>query len=65
MCIRDRVKRKKTFEKYVPEIARALSILTGEPEERIREYFVTFIERHFAEKTVESTAVVEEVAENA
>ncbi|MCD6523935.1 MAG: DNA topoisomerase VI subunit B, partial [Thermococcus sp.] len=28
------VKRKKTFEKYVPEIARALSVLTGEPEEK-------------------------------
>ena len=44
------VRRKKTFEKYVPEIARALSILTGEPEERIREYFLRFIENHFASK---------------
>jgi len=46
------VKRKKTFEKYVPEIARALSILTGEQEERIREYFLRFIEGHFASKEV-------------
>lgn len=53
------VKRKKTFEKYVPEIARALSVLTGEPEEKIREYFLNFIESHFASKE----AV--EVSENA
>ena len=53
-------KRKKTFEKYVPEIARALSILTGEPEERIREYFLRFIESHFASKEAPV-----EVSENA
>ncbi|ASJ07147.1 DNA topoisomerase VI subunit B [Thermococcus pacificus] len=54
------VKRRKTFEKYVPEIARALSVLTGEPEEAIREYFVRFIENHFA-----SREAPEEVSENA
>jgi len=54
------VKRKKTFEKYVPEIARALSILTGEPEEQIREYFLRFIEGHFASKEAPA-----EVSENA
>ncbi len=50
------VKRKKTFEKYVPEIARALSVLTGEPEEKIREYFLNFIEGHFASKEVSENA---------
>ena len=50
------VKRKKTFEKYVPEIARALSVLTGEPEERIREYFLNFIEDHFAAREVSENA---------
>lgn len=58
------VKRRKTFEKYVPEIARALSILTGEPEEKIREYFIRFIESKFASAEVEEVAA-EEVAENA
>ncbi|NJD99625.1 DNA topoisomerase VI subunit B [Thermococcus sp. LS1] len=55
------VKRKKTFEKYVPEIAKALSILTGEPEEEIKNYFLRFIEERFAQSEVEA----EEVAENA
>ncbi|WP_297491190.1 DNA topoisomerase VI subunit B [Thermococcus sp.] len=53
-------KRKKTFQRYVPEIAKALSILTGEPEERVSEYFISFIENHFSTK--EGTA---EVSENA
>ncbi|MDV3104379.1 DNA topoisomerase VI subunit B [Thermococcus waiotapuensis] len=58
------VRRRKTFEKYVPEIARALNILTGEPEEKIREYFINFIESRFA--ALESEEVpVEEVDENA
>ncbi len=43
-------KRRKTFEKYVPEVARALSVLTGEPEEVVREYFLGFIEGHFKSK---------------
>ncbi|ACJ16252.1 type II DNA topoisomerase VI, subunit B [Thermococcus onnurineus NA1] len=55
------VKRKKTFEKYVPEIAKALSILTGEPEEEVKNYFLRFIEERFAQSEVEA----EEVAENA
>ncbi|RLF88877.1 DNA topoisomerase VI subunit B, partial [Thermococci archaeon] len=38
------VKRRKTLEKYLPEIARALHILTGEPEEKIKEYFLSLIE---------------------
>ncbi|WP_297498577.1 DNA topoisomerase VI subunit B [Thermococcus sp.] len=54
------VKKRKTFEKYVPEIARALSILTGEPEGEVKEYFLRFIENHFSSK--ESPA---EVSENA
>ncbi|WP_456366190.1 DNA topoisomerase VI subunit B [Thermococcus sp.] len=53
-------KRKKTFQRYVPEIAKALSVLTGEPEERVSEYFISFIESHFSAK--EGTA---EVSENA
>ncbi len=53
-------KRKKTFQRYVPEIAKALSVLTGEPEERVSEYFISFIENHFSAK--EGTA---EVSENA
>ncbi len=55
------VKRRKTFEKYIPEIARALSILTGEPEEKIREYFITYVENHFAAKETK----IGEVSENA
>ncbi|NPA47221.1 MAG: DNA topoisomerase VI subunit B [Thermococci archaeon] len=50
-------KRRKTFEKYVPEVARALSILTGEPEDVVRNYFLGFIESHFRAK--------EEAKENA
>ncbi|AFK23027.1 DNA topoisomerase VI subunit B [Pyrococcus sp. ST04] len=48
------VKRRKTLEKYLPEIARALHILTGEPEEKIKEYFLNLIE---------SKIEVEEVSE--
>lgn len=59
------VKRKKTFEKYVPEIARALSILTGEPEEEIKNYFLGFIEMKFAQGESEERAVPAEVTENA
>ncbi|ANF23453.1 DNA topoisomerase VI subunit B [Thermococcus piezophilus] len=59
------VKRKKTFEKYVPEIARALSILTGEPEEEIKNYFLGFIEMKFAQSESEERAVPAEVTENA
>lgn len=59
------VKRRKTFEKYVPEIARALSILVGVPEEEVKKYFLSFIESRFSDSDVEEPAVVEEVAENA
>ncbi|AAL81703.1 DNA topoisomerase VI subunit B [Pyrococcus furiosus DSM 3638] len=38
------IRRKKIFEKYLPEIARSLHILTGEPEEKIKEYFLRLIE---------------------
>ena len=56
------VKRKKTFQKYVPEIARALSILVGVPEEEVAKYFISFIESRFAD--IEESAPVE-VSENA
>ena len=56
------VKRKKTFQKYVPEIARALSILVGVPEEEAAKYFISFIESRFAD--IEESAPVE-VSENA
>ena len=56
------VKRKKTFQKYVPEIARALSILVGVPEEEVAKYFINFIESRFAE--IEEPAPAE-VTENA
>ncbi len=56
------VKRKKTFQKYVPEIARALSILVGVPEEEAAKYFISFIESRFAD-IKESTP--SEVSENA
>ncbi len=56
------VKRRRTFEKYVPEIARALSILIGEPEDAVRAYFASYIENHFVEK--ENTKEGE-VSENA
>ncbi|WP_297419013.1 DNA topoisomerase VI subunit B [Thermococcus sp.] len=56
------VKRRRTFEKYVPEIARALSILIGEPEDAVRAYFASYIENHFAEK---ENAKEGEVSENA
>ncbi len=58
------VKRRKTFERYVPEIAKALSVLTDEPEKSIEDYFLGFIENHFAAKEGQ-TAVPEEVSENA
>ncbi|AHF80058.1 DNA topoisomerase VI subunit B [Thermococcus paralvinellae] len=59
------VKRKKTLQKYVPEIARALSILTGEPEEKIKEYFLRLIEKKFenVEETLEQAVEVEADAE--
>ncbi|RKX50824.1 MAG: DNA topoisomerase VI subunit B [Thermotogae bacterium] len=41
------VKRRKTFEKYVPEISRALSILTGEPETTIKSLLIKIIEKKF------------------
>ncbi len=47
-----------------PEIAKALSVLTGEPEEKIKEYFIRFIESRFASPEVEEVAA-EEVAEYA
>ncbi|HDZ35593.1 MAG TPA: DNA topoisomerase VI subunit B [Thermococcus sp.] len=59
------VKRRKTFEKYVPEIARALSVLTGEPEEEVRDYFLKFIEERLAQKEATVEEVAEEVSENA
>ncbi|WP_297435552.1 DNA topoisomerase VI subunit B [Thermococcus sp.] len=58
------VKRRKTFERYVPEIAKALSVLTDESEEAIAGYFLGFIESHFAAKDGR-TAVSGEVSENA
>jgi DNA topoisomerase-6 subunit B len=58
------VKRRKTFERYVPEIAKALSVLTDESEKAIAGYFLGFIESHFAAKEGR-TAVSEEVSENA
>lgn len=57
------VKRRKIFEKYVFEIVRVLSILMGEFEEKIREYFIRFIESKFVSVEVEEV-VVEEVVEN-
>ncbi|WP_457752535.1 DNA topoisomerase VI subunit B [Thermococcus sp.] len=57
------VKRKKTFQKYVPEIARALSILVGVPEDEVAKYFVTFIESRFAD--LEEKTAQQEVSENA
>ncbi|MCD6372976.1 MAG: DNA topoisomerase VI subunit B [Thermococcus sp.] len=56
------VKRKKTFQKYVPEIARALHILVGVPEDEVAKYFIDFIESRFA--NIEEP-VPEEVSENA
>ena len=56
------VKRKKTFQKYVPEIARALSILVGVPEEEAAKYFQEFIESRF--ENIEEASNVE-VSENA
>ncbi|AEH24043.1 DNA topoisomerase VI subunit B [Pyrococcus yayanosii] len=53
------VKRRKTFEKYLPEITRSLHIITGEPEEKIKEYFLNLIESRF-----QSIEGIEEVAEN-
>ncbi len=58
------VKRRKTFERYVPEIAKALSVLTDESEKSIEGYFLGFIENHFAAKEGQ-TAVSEGVSENA
>ncbi|QDA31690.1 DNA topoisomerase VI subunit B [Thermococcus indicus] len=55
-------KRRRTFEKYVPEIAKALSVLTGEPEEEVKNYFLSYIEGHFAAK---EAGGAEEVSENA
>jgi len=56
------VKRRKTFQKYVPEIATALSVLVGEPPEKVEKYFLTFIEKRFAEN---EAGEGEEVSENA
>jgi len=41
------VKRRKTFEKYVPEISKALSILTEEPESTIKSLLIKIIEKKF------------------
>ncbi|WP_456450793.1 DNA topoisomerase VI subunit B [Palaeococcus sp. (in: euryarchaeotes)] len=43
------VKRRKTLEKYVNEVAQALSILIEKPPEEIRTHFVNLIERRFEE----------------
>lgn len=48
-------KRRKTFEKYVPEVSRALSILTGISEGEIKEMLVTIIEKKF--ESIEEQAV--------
>ncbi|AEC51071.1 DNA topoisomerase VI subunit B [Pyrococcus sp. NA2] len=53
------IKRRKTLEKYLPEIARSLHILTGEPEERIREYFLRLIESKIEVEEVEGVEVEE------
>ncbi|WP_461866848.1 DNA topoisomerase VI subunit B [Thermococcus sp.] len=50
------IKRRKTFEKYLPEVTRALSILTGEPEDAIESYFRKLVEERFREKEVEVNA---------
>ncbi|ALV62977.1 DNA topoisomerase VI subunit B [Thermococcus sp. 2319x1] len=55
------VKRRKTFEKYVPEISRALSILTGEPEDTIKTLLIKIIEKKF--ETIEEKPL--EAEENA
>lgn len=55
------VKRRKTFEKYVPEISRALSILTGEPETTIKSLLIKIIEKKF--ETIEEKPL--EAEENA
>ncbi|ASJ11218.1 DNA topoisomerase VI subunit B [Thermococcus sp. P6] len=53
------VRRRKTFEKYVPEIARALSILTGEDEGVIADYFLKFIENRFKARETRKAEVSE------
>ena len=50
------VKRRRTFEKYLPEIARSLSVLTGEPEDAIEGYFRRLVEERFSETEVEVEA---------
>ncbi len=50
------IKRRKTFEKYLPEVTRALSILTGEPPEVIESYFRKLVEERFKEKEAEANA---------
>ncbi|GAB6102070.1 DNA topoisomerase VI subunit B [Thermococcus atlanticus] len=50
------VKRRRTFEKYLPEIARSLSVLTGEPEDAIESYFRRLVEERFSETEVEVEA---------
>lgn len=52
-------KRRKTFEKYVPEIAKALSILTGEDEETVKGYFLRYIEGHFKAREAKMVGVSE------
>lgn len=47
------VKRRKTLEKYIDEIAKALSALVNEPEEEVRNYFVELITRRFEEVETE------------
>ncbi|MDK2854436.1 MAG: topoisomerase subunit [Thermococcaceae archaeon] len=55
------VKRRKIFEKYVPEVSRALSILTGEPEGTIKTLLIKIIEKKF--ETIEEKPL--EAEENA
>ncbi len=51
------VKRRRTFEKYLPEIARSLSVLTGEREDVIESHFRRLVEERFSEtKAVEAEA---------
>ena len=50
------VKRRRTFEKYLPEIARSLSVLTGEREEVIESHFRRLVEERFSETEAEADA---------
>ncbi|AIF69816.1 DNA topoisomerase [Palaeococcus pacificus DY20341] len=48
------VKRRRTLEKYVDEVAEALSILTEKPKEEIKPYFLGLIEKKFEAPEVEA-----------